>query len=121
MVTRINQINGSFIIGGKCIHEVKTMVIDNDGSITINGKPIGDITDFEQQGVVKIEITGNVGELSSSAADVTIHGDATSIHTQSGDVRCKEVHGSVSTMSGDVHCGNVQGGVSTMSGDIFRG
>lgn len=120
MTTFIEQINGSFTIGGKTFRNARNVVIDDNGSITINGKIAGEIKDFEQKGVVKIEITGDVGELSSSSADVTVNGNATSIRTQSGDVRCKDVHGSVSTVSGDVLCGNVSGSVNTMSGDIFR-
>lgn len=115
---RINQINGSFSIGGKIFKEAKNVIIADDGTITINGKNVSDIKDFEQK-IIKVEITGNVGEVSTSAADVTINGDATIARTASGDVRCKDVHGSVNTMSGDVHCGIVSGGVSTMSGDIY--
>ena len=62
----------------------------------------GDVDTIKQ--VSKIEVTGNVGSISTQSGDVNVHGN---------------VNGSISTLSGDVDVkGSVGGTVNTMSGDI---
>lgn len=114
---KINRGGKQYTITGKQLER-------RDGVWYCDGKPVSDgdtggayNDDFD---VVKIEIHGNVEQLSTVSADVSVSGDVGNISTTSGDIRCQTVRGSVSTVSGDVHCGSIGGSVSTMSGDIYE-
>lgn len=100
-------INGLTITGGRNIN------ISN-GRVIIDGK---DVTPDIKE--ISIQITGDVETLSVDACNkIEVNGNVAELSTQSGDVRCQSVGGDVSTMSGDVHCTTVAGRVKTMSGDI---
>lgn len=97
--------------------------ISSGGSITVVGNRViidGKDMTFDAN-EIRIEVTGNVGNLSVNACN-TLHvkGSVGDVSTQSGDVTCGDVKGSVSTMSGDIRCGSVGGNAKTMSGDISR-
>lgn len=86
--------NGNIIIDGNKVETDEKQI-----SIIVNGN----IESIDADSCERIEVTGNIGKISTVSGDVRISGD---------------VNGSVKTISGDVRCGNVSGSVDTVSGDI---
>lgn len=85
-----------------------------NGRVTIGGK---DVTPEGKD--IYIVVNGDVQSLSVDACHtINVTGDVGDLSTQSGDVKCGDVAGCVQSMSGDVSCGAVRGSVKTMSGDI---
>lgn len=108
-----NHILNTVIINGKTYTGHGSITVIN-GRVTIDGK---DVTPDAKD--IRIEVNGNVESLSVDACNsINVTGNVGDISTQSGDVKCGDVTGSVQSMSGDVRCGNVKGNVKTMSGDI---
>jgi hypothetical protein len=112
---RINRDGKQYTIKGKNIEQ-------RDGQWTCDGKPVdwSDIGGEYDSDLVRIEIYGDVQNLSTRSGNVSVHGNCASVSTASGNVYCNEA-GVVHTMSGDVHANSVGGNVSTMSGDIYEG
>ena len=112
---RINRDGKQYTIKGKNIEQ-------RDGQWTCDGKPVdwSDIGGEYDSDLVRIEIYGDVQNLSTKSGNVSVHGNCASVSTASGNVYCNEA-GVVHTMSGDVHANSVGGNVSTMSGDIYEG
>ena len=123
--------NSSITINGKnyggksiIISNGKVIIIGVDvtpDSKTININVVGDIDKLEAMDVVnKLEIKGNVNELSNTSGDIEITGNVNgNIESTSGDIEIDgDVSGSIDTTSGDVRCKNVGGSVKTISGDI---
>ena len=112
---RINRDGKQYTIKGKNIEQ-------RDGQWTCDGKPVdwSDIGGEYDSDLVRIEIYGDVQNLSTRSGNVSVHGNCASVSTASGNVYCNEA-GVVHTMSGDVHANSVGGNVSTMSGDIYDG
>lgn len=112
---RINRDGKQYTIKGKNIEQ-------RDGQWTCDGKPVdwNDIGGEYDSDLVRIEIYGDVQNLSTRSGNVSVHGNCASVSTASGNVYCNEA-GVVHTMSGDVHANSVGGDVSTMSGDIYKG
>ena len=112
---RINRDGKQYTIKGKNIEQC-------DGQWTCDGKPVdwNDIGGEYDSDLVRIEIYGDVQNLSTRSGNVSVHGNCASVSTASGNVYCNEA-GVVHTMSGDVHTNSVGGNVSTMSGDIYEG
>lgn len=112
---RINRDGKQYTIKGKNIEQ-------RDGQWTCDGKPVdwNDIGGEYDSDLVRIEIYGDVQNLSTKSGNVSVHGNCASVSTASGNVNCHEA-GVVNTMSGDVHANSVGGNVSTMSGDIYKG
>ena len=112
---RINRDGKQYTIKGKKIEQ-------RDGQWTCDGKPVdwSDIGGEYDSDLVRIEIYGDVQNLSTKSGNVSVHGNCASVSTASGNVYCNEA-GVVHTMSGDVHTNSVGGDVSTMSGDIYEG
>ena len=83
----------------------------------------GKLFDFDgqqidlEQDVVKIEIQGNVQQLTTQSGDVTVNGDVNNLRTTSGDVQCQAAL-NINTVSGDVTCKGRPQSVETVSGDI---
>ena len=112
----VNRGGKSYTISGKSLER-------RDGVWYVDGKPVSDSDTggaYDDLDVVKIEIHGNVEQLSTVSGDVSVSGDVGNISTATGDIRCQSVRGSVSTASGDIRCGSIGGSVSTMSGDIYE-
>lgn len=121
----MNNIN----VNGKTFASSRSIVISN-GKVIIDGKDVtpaekeititvtGDVNSLEVDYCNKIDITGNVGKLSSTSADVNVTGNSGDINTVSGDVDVEGDAGSIETVSGDVDCMNVAGSVDTLSGNI---
>ncbi len=106
----ISIVNGKVTIDGK---EVNT-----GDSKEINISVSGNLEKLNVDYCNKIEIAGNVTEVSSTSGNVSC-GDVTSdIKTISGDVDCGSVGGKVETVSGDVMAENISGNVKTLSGNI---
>lgn len=114
--------SGSVVInkGGKQVVLKGNRIVKENGEWYVDGNKV-DTSSVQASEVdeVKIEINGNVENLSTSSGNVTINGDCKSINTMSGDIRCNDVV-NINTGSGDVHCRNVNGNISTGSGDIYR-
>lgn len=118
---------------GKDIHSIEcfgnhihTVVGINKGSISVashNNKLVvnGDAIELGTEPIFKIEVFGNVNQLTADIGNVQVNGDASHIETVSGDI---SVNGNISadarTMSGNIHCKSIQGNASTMSGNIYR-
>lgn len=128
----VMNVNGDFLLtnnasltvnrNGKRYHLKGNRIERRNGQWYVDGKAV-DWKElggkFEDEQVVKIEITGTVQNLHTTMADVVVHGDCQNIKTGSGDVQCENAM-NVFTGSGDVHCGDVGGMVSTGSGDVYR-
>lgn len=116
-------VNGSVeVIRNGQKHTIRGNNIEkHDGQWYVDGRPVDWSElggEYEQQNVVRIEITGTVQNLATTSGDVTVHGDVQNLRTGSGDVECENAV-NVNTGSGDVHCKNITGMVSTGSGDIY--
>lgn len=111
---RINRGGKQYSIKGNNIEQ-------RDGQWFNDGKAVdwNDIGGEYDSDLVRIEIYGDVQNLSTKSGDVVVHGNCNSVSTASGDVTCNQA-GMVHTMSGDVHADNIGGDVSTMSGDIYE-
>lgn len=111
---RINRGGKQYSIKGNNIEQ-------RDGQWFNDGKAVdwNDIGGEYDSDLVRIEIYGEVQNLSTKSGDVVVHGNCNSVSTASGDVTCNQA-GMVHTMSGDVHADNIGGDVSTMSGDIYE-
>lgn len=91
-----------------------------NGSLIVDGKAVS-LDEFQNEPVIQITVEGNVQNIDTVNANVTVNGEVGSVKTTSGDIEvsCAVVEGSVSTMSGDIDItGSVNGNVSTMSGDV---
>ena len=114
----IKRIKGGIIQINDKTFKGSTMVIQNN-QVIIDGIVVDDPI-FESR-TINIQINGDVGEIYTEAADVTVSGSVTGdVETASGKISCGDVQGDATTMSGDIKCGVVHGDVSTMSGDIRR-
>lgn len=116
----IEKISGSFSIGGKNIKGASNVVIGDDGKMTIDGVPLEDYQEGDGPMVVKIVITGNVGNIKTENADVEVNGKVCSINSKNGNITCGEVAGNVESKNGNITCGSVKGDVYTKNGCITR-
>lgn len=108
---------GSVRVGGR--NYVGRNITISGGSVVIDGVVHGHLE--VDNHVIKVEVYGDVEELSTVSGDIVVHGDVSgNVENVSGDVHCKNVGRNVETTSGDVKCHDVQGEVSTTSGDITQ-
>ena len=123
MGTIISNINchggGKTVINGKVYENISGNMTVTDQGIFINGKPI---EEYEEPPIVKIEVNGSVGSISSENADVTVNGPVGSVTTKNGNVQASGgVKGNVDTKNGNVTVGGGVGGdVTTKNGNITR-
>lgn len=113
IVTTTDNVGSTIIINGvkysgNNINMLNNKVVIDGINVTPDAKNItisveGNISTLSVDMCNKINITGNIGSLSTVSGDVEITG---------------EVGGNVGTVSGDVKCGNISGSVKTVSGDI---
>ena len=142
---KIFNTRGKISVDGK-VYEGTSLKI-KDGRIWIDGKEVtsdskqisikieGGIGSLHVDHCEKVEVTGDVNELTLVSGNVKCANVTAGIETTSGSVNCANVFGdintksgritnagnvdgSVETLSGSVECGNVKGKVSTMSGRI---
>lgn len=106
----ISILNNKVIVDGK--------EIDLEKALTVNIQVEGSINSISADVCNTINVTGNVGTLSTVSGDVQCADVHTSVQTTSGDVKCGDVKGSVKTVSGDVIANTVNGSVNTVTGDI---
>lgn len=100
------------------INSNTTLSLSSDASITVNGKTYAGssvivangrvyVDRSEVDGVldqpIKIEIDGDVEQLTTQSGDVNVNGDVSSVSTMSGDVKASRIYGQVETMSGDIY------------------
>ncbi len=128
----MGRVIGRVVINGKEIPTQDKASISVTGDmIFVNGQPYGD---EKLSGIVKIEIHGAVGDITSKA-NVEVTGEVTgSIDCNGGcvvngsvggnidageNVKCGNVGGDVDA-SGDVNCGDVSGGIDA-GGDVVVG
>lgn len=119
MATIISNSIGKVNIGGKTFHGVRNMRIEDDGRITVNGKPLEEFAEDDLK-IFKIEITGNVENIETQDSDVEVNGSVGSITSHNGNVTCKDVSGNVKSANGNIVCGDVKGDATTMCGNIIR-
>lgn len=100
----------------------KIEIRDKNGNRTIivNGN-IGQVIDRVNENQTVI-IDGESFDVSGcNSVRIDVHGNVGNVSTMSGDVHVDSyINGSVSTMSGDVYCKQIGGSISTMSGDVFN-
>lgn len=97
-------ISGKTQINGRYINLTGQNVSITDNGIYVNGKPIEEF-DESQVPVLKIEITGNVENLTTENGEVTVNGRV----------------GVVVSKNGNVMCGKIMGDCDTKNGNIMRG
>lgn len=92
-----------------------TKIVQKNGKTYING---------EEQNTGKnpvyVLVCGNVKEINTQLADVTVYGDVDDVKTASGDIKATTIKCSAKTLSGDVRAEVIYGSASTMSGDIIK-
>lgn len=100
------------------INSNTTISLSSGASVTVNGQAYSgnavviangrvyvDHKEVEgaQDQPIKIEIDGDVEQLTTQSGDVAVNGDVGSVSTMSGDVKASRIYGQVETMSGDVY------------------
>lgn len=118
MAIYIESIKGSFSIGGKTFKGARNVVIANDGSITINGKPASEYN-VDDSSILKVVINGDVENISTEDSDIEVKGKVGTITSHNGNVTCSDVEGDVSTKNGNIVCRNIKGEVVTKNGNII--
>lgn len=119
----MHNVSGPFTIGDKTFpNGVREVVIADDGTISVNGKPIDqcDINEIEQSGL-HISVTGSIESVILSAVPATFHGNVGSVHASNGSVACENVDGDVTTQGGSVAVsGEVRGSINTNGGSYIE-
>ena len=73
-------------------------------------------------GPIKVDVVGNVENLTTSSGDIEVEGDVGNVNSASGDIIIRgNVSGNVNSASGDIRCNGIGGKVTTVNGDIYRG
>ena len=111
--------SGKTVINGKVYENISGQMEITDQGVFINGQPIEEYT---EPFVLKVEIHGNVDNLQSENADVTINGQAGTVVSKNGNVRVSNgVTGNVETKNGNITVGGGIGGdCTTKNGNIDR-
>ena len=111
--------NGKTVINGKVYENISGNINITDEGVFVNGKPIEEYTEPH---VCKIEIYGNVENIESENADVTVNGSAGNVVSKNGNVRVSNgVTGNVESKNGNIVVGGGVGGdVTTKNGNIDR-
>lgn len=113
-------IHGKTQINGRYINLTGQSVSITDNGIYVNGKPIEQF-DESQVPVLKIEITGNVENLTTENGEVTVNGRVGTVVSKNGNVNCQTVEGNVESKNGNVMCAKIMGDCDTKNGNIMRG
>lgn len=122
--TVINKIGGgNIIINGKSYSlKGKSMVINGDGKVLVDGVPLSDYeANYKEPPVLKIEITGSVQHIATDNADIQVNGNVGEVVSKNGNVSCQTVEGSVTTKNGNVACSVIKGDCDSQNGNIIRG
>lgn len=92
-----------------------------NGKVYCNGNLVTDCNELKEKNI-KIVVEGDVGNLSTDIANVSIKGNCTKVDTQTGDITISgDVLGNVSSSTGDITCNNIHGNASSTTGDIIKG
>ena len=101
-------------INGKTYQGNNLLIVDNNGSITIDGRNI-QIDDR----IINIQVNGDLDQLKvSSSKEIVVNGTVGFLETKSGNVKSGDVLGDIVTKSGNVTASAIKGNVTTMSGNI---
>jgi formylmethanofuran dehydrogenase subunit C len=114
--------------------KLKEKIINNKGTISINGKSYHGNSLSMKNGTVIIDgkkvdsddkninivIEKSILTLTVDYCEsIEVRGDVGKLSTTSGDVEVMgDVHGNISTTSGDIECGDVDGDIKTTSGNV---
>ena len=90
----------------------------NNGEILIDGKPFHEYD--SSVNILKVEITGNVGSVSTEDADVIVKGKVGTINSKNGNITCGDVEGNVDSKNGNIACSVVKGDCTTKNENIMR-
>lgn len=113
-------INGKTRVNGRYVNLTGQNITITDRGMFVNGKPIEEFDD-SQVPVLKIEITGNVENLTTENGEVTVNGRVGTVVSKNGNVNCQTVEGNVESKNGNVMCGKIMGDCDTKNGNIMRG
>lgn len=119
----MHNVSGPFTIGDKTFpHGVREVVIADDGTITVNGKPIDqcNVNEIEQSGL-HISVTGSIESVILSDVPAIFHGRVGEVHASDGCVSCENISGNVTTQGGSVSVsGDVKGNINTNGGSYIE-
>ena len=106
-------------INGRYINLTGQNVSITDNGIYVNGKPIEEF-DESQVPVLKIEITGNVENLTTENGEVTVNGSVGSVVSKNGNIECQTVEGNAESKNGNIFVTTCHGDCDTKNGNIFH-
>jgi hypothetical protein len=119
------QINNNDYIGRSIVIRDNKIIIDGRDVTSelgdtkeINISVSGNLESLDVDYANKIEITGDVGKVSSGSGDINCRNITGGARSGSGDIECESIEGDVQTGSGDVKAETITGSVKTGSGDI---
>lgn len=120
--------------------EINSMTIDGksiiskNGKVWIDGKDVtpqmenitiivtGSIENLHIDACKSIVVTGNVGKIETSIADVTVNGDVTGyVESDNGNINCGNVGSNATTDNGNIKCKDIAGDAKTGNGKIEAG
>lgn len=111
--------NSSIIVNGKR-YTGKTINISN-GKVIIDGNDVDDTEEPIVNIIIYANSASKIEQVTSTAGEIIIHGNASNIDTTSGDITINgNVEGNISTVSGDIRADVIEGNISTISGDIIE-
>lgn len=94
ITTKINFYGSKTHVNGRYVNLTGQNVTITDKGLFVNGKTIEEFDD-SQLPVIKIEITGNIENLTTENGDITVNGRVGAITSKNGNVDCQTVEGNV--------------------------
>jgi len=114
-------ISGKTRINGRYVNLTGQNITITDKGMFVNGKSIEEFAENESQvPVLKIEITGNVENLTTENGEVTVNGRVGTIVSKNGNIDCQTVEGNVESKNGNISVTTCHGDCETMNGNIFH-
>ena len=114
-------ISGKTRINGRYVNLTGQDITITDKGMFVNGKPIEEFDENESQvPVLKIEITGNVENLTTENGEVTVNGRVGTIVSKNGNVDCQTVEGNIESKNGNISVTTCHGDCDTKNGNIFH-
>lgn len=112
-------IHGKTRVNGRYVNLTGQNITITDRGMFVNGKPLEEF-DESQVPVLKIEITGNVENLTTENGEVTVNGRVGTVISKNGNVDCQTVEGNVESKNGNVTVTTCHGDCDTKNGNIIR-